>query len=224
MVRLGEFGVRLIEAVSPGRWRVLVIRAGRSLNGNYYSEDVLKQAVTDGVFEGVPARAVKWSRVWNHLPAIAKRLFPQGFADTIIGFFTEASWDEEEWGITATLTLNEGMEWVDAILTGAAKAGASKALGWSIDGEAEVEEDGDTTIVKRIVRVEGVDLVTRPSAGGRTIGKLAESIAAECGGKENVMKDRIKRLLGKVSQLHAALLEGVDVDALVEAEDLDKAL
>lgn len=222
---LGQFAVRLLEA-SPGRWRVLIIRAGRSLNGNYYSEDVLKQAIADGVFESVPARAIRWQRVWNHLPALAKRLFPQGFADTIIGFFTEPAWDEEEWGVVATLTLNEGMEWVDKLLAGAAKARATKALGWSIDGEAEVEEDTDgTRIVKRITKIEAVDLVTRPSAGGRTLGKLAESLAAECGGTEGTeMKEKIKKLLEKVRQLHAALLESVDVDKLVEAEDLDKAL
>ncbi len=222
---IGNFIVRLLEATGAGRWRVLIIRAGRSLNGNFYSDEVLKKAVSDGVFEGVPARAVKWGRVWNHLPALAKRLFPQGFADTIIGFFTEAAWDDEEWGVVATLTLNEGMDWVDKLLAGAAKAGATKALGWSIDGQAEVEQDEEDVIVKRITKIEAVDLVTRPSAGGRTIGKLAESLAAECGGTEDrVMKEKIKKLLEKARQLHAALLEGIDLDQVVEAEDLDRAL
>lgn len=231
-MKLSEGLVHLLEA-SGRRWRVLLISAGKSRNqrGLEYPADTLKAAVQEGVFDGIPAKALRFDRIYAHLPRGLKQQFPQGFADVVVGGLHEAKWDEALQGVTATLELAEGATWFEPLLRLSQRLGG-KLFGWSIDGDGKLRE-GSENVVDRILSVDSVDFVTAAARGGRTLEpleeQLIESFAAEMtGGEPNakggIMKDRIRKLLERVRQRNAALLEGIDVEQLVENEDLDKAL
>ena len=146
-----------------GRWLIRAIRAGLSANGNFYPEAVLRDAAP--LFDGVRVlvRADE-----DHLAGRAKdvrnligRLVAPAFVDGRDGAPGE---------VRAELELIEPEGAVAAKLRGAWERGMADLMGFSIvaRARARIGRVGDRAvrIAERIERIDSVDLVVEPGAGG----------------------------------------------------------
>lgn len=146
-----------------GRWLIRAIRAGLSANGNFYPEAVLRDAAP--LFDGVRVlvRADE-----DHLAGRAKdvrnligRLVAPAFVDGRDGAPGE---------VRAELELIEPEGAVAAKLHGAWERGMAGLMGFSIvaRARARIGRVGDRAvrIAERIERIDSVDLVVEPGAGG----------------------------------------------------------
>lgn len=183
MVQLSESGEQfldtsdgscLIEAIEPtGKTiDVLVIKAGTSMNGKRYRSNVLREAVTRGVFDGARsfasegtdhygARGVKalcgW---WDHARYAEKVQLPNGrVAEGVAAYYHPTDRNLRE-------TL------VEAI-----KGGRPDLIGFSIFGDgplSPVRENGRTIQdVGRIESIDSIDPVMHPAAGGQALRLVA---------------------------------------------------
>jgi len=165
-----EAGVAEVSAAKPGRMLVRLIKAGWSLNGNYYPAEVLKR---DG--------ATAWPRgtqaFIDHATEEEDYARPAGSVEKLAAIQTEdAHWDEESQSLVAWTRLFE--PWRGPLMD-MAKAEAEEGLsviGMSIRAYvlAEHGEVGGRrgNIVSSIEQGRSVDFVTRPAAGGAILNIL----------------------------------------------------
>ncbi|MCB1909983.1 MAG: hypothetical protein KDH15_21690 [Rhodocyclaceae bacterium] len=159
----------LLEAVGEadaGRWLIRVIRAGRSGNGNYYPDAVLREAVplVNGtrVFVKGDAEHLKGGGkdVRNLIGGLSNARFVEG-----------ASADTGEIQAELTLIRPDGDTAVQ--LREAYARGLSNLLGFSIDcsgtTKTELREGRKVRVAKHIRKVSSVDLIVEPGAGGELI-------------------------------------------------------
>ena len=204
---------------APGaRWRVRVIRAGASANGTYYPEAALRAAAP--LFAG--ARVL----VRSDEDHIAGR---GADVRNIAGRIAAPRWAEGAGApgeIRAELELLDPSGPVGRLLAGAHARGMTGLMGLSIvaRGRArvgEIEDDGRrraVTVVESIDRVDSVDLVVEPAAGGALIG-LVEAVCGASAGRapapspdndrkeDDAMRERMRRYIE--TQLGGARLEGL---------------
>ena len=160
----------LIEALDTGqpgrRWRIRVIRAGLSGNGNFYPDAVLREAAAR--FDGV-------------------RVFVKGDADhlagkgkdfrNLIGRLTEPRFVEgqgKDGGeIQATLEMLDAGDAVSTKLREAWDRKMTGLFGFSIDarGQTETGRIGGrrARVATQISEISSVDLIVEPGAGGALI-------------------------------------------------------
>lgn len=187
-VQVAQSGEPPAAAAPVGRlWDVAIIRAGRSLTGENFRPEVLREAAP--LWVGAPVYEYRYSKTAeekaagqdgaHHLPAevadtdVAKR----GLVGDQIGEVTRAWWDETEQAIVGTVAIDDPA--AQAKLKNAWDRGAigksaeEDAFGFSIFAEA-VRSQADPKEVQKIVRGNSLDLVNRPAAGGRFKRLVAE--------------------------------------------------
>ncbi|WP_431282717.1 hypothetical protein ACQW02_25470 [Humitalea sp. 24SJ18S-53] len=202
----------ILEAAAgaSNTYRVRVIRAGLSANGNLYPDAVLREAVA--LFQG--ARVfVKGDR--EHLAGAGKDV------RNLIGGLSEPRFVEggkpNTGAIEAVLTLILGE--ADPIATKLREAvtlGLTDLFGLSVDvAGTSVAGAGGVRVARRFAKVNSVDLIVEPGAGGQVIA------FREAAGEGTTM-DR-DQLLAFLKANNPALLEGVD-EATVTVEALQAIL
>lgn len=161
--------ITILEATgSPAgvRWRVRVIRAGLSGNGNLYPDSVLREAVT--LFDG--ARVFVKSDA-EHLAGGGKDV------RNLVGKLTEPVFVEARNGepaeIQAVLNIIEPDGAIGTKIREAHQRNMSDIFGLSIDatGKAEPAQFAGRTVrkVTQLSAVKSVDLIVEPGAGGQII-------------------------------------------------------
>ncbi len=219
-----EAQVVLLEAddKTPGTFLIRVIKAGLSGNRNFYSDSVLREALS--LFEGVRV-LVKSDE--EHLAGKGKDV------RNIIGqlsdpqFIEGAALDTGE--IRATLTMIEPEGDVTVKLREACNRGLTGLFGFSIDANGSAKRGRiaghAARIAKKITKVKSVDLIVEPGAGGEVI----ELIEAHSG--DNTMREMLIKLIEakrpdllkgkKVDDLSDDELEGIFKEAIEPVEDAD---
>lgn len=144
------------------KWRIRVIRAGKSGNNNFYPDAVLREAAP--LFDGV--------RVF--VKSDAEHIKGQGKSFTqLIGQLSDARFVEgqgkDSGEIQATLTLLASAGEVPAKLREAYDAGMSDLFGFSIDADAMTQKRGNLREATRFTKIHSVDLIIEPGAGGELI-------------------------------------------------------
>lgn len=154
-----------------GRWKVRILRAGLSLNRNYYTDDTLRKAVP--LFEGVRV-FVKSDQ--EHLAGGGKDV--RNIVGRIVGvaFVPGAGRDQGE--LQGVLELVSPDSEIGMKLRDAWERGMAGMFGLSIDAKAgrQVGRVGGerANILSDFTEVMSVDLVVDPAAGGGII-NLIES-------------------------------------------------
>lgn len=177
-------------------WRLAVIKTGWSKNGKFYPAEVLEAAVPR--FEGATVNAFKFSGEFhNHLPSGTSEQNPAGFALNVEGWLEDAKFESlesyglEGHGITALFNVTDPK--LAETLRSAWEKGKKDLLGFSIDAEGKMAR-GDAEglsglIVTSIDKVNSLDVVSQPAAGGqllRIVASLDNPIK-----KENTMLRRL---------------------------------
>ena len=146
--------------------RVTLIRPGWSLNGRYYSKEVLGEALP--LFEGGKAYA-------DHPGRTDAKNRPERSINDIVGWYDNAK-QESDGRITANLNVVRENVWpiIEAAATrNPGLAGVSiNALGDTSQGTREGRKG---IVVEAIVKHNSTDIVTTPAAGG----KFEQLIAAD---------------------------------------------
>jgi hypothetical protein len=204
----------ILEALGDGdkpvrRYKVRVIRAGMSLNNNFYPDAVLREAVP--LFNG--ARVFAKSDA-DHLKSGGKDV------RNLIGQLTEAAFapgpGPDSGEIQAVMTLINPAADIAVTIREAVAGGMAGLFGLSIDASAKVarRKVGGVTITEaqQLLKIKSVDLIVDAGAGGAVL-DLAEAAAPE-------HEDDMTRaqLLAKIKAHRPALLAGVDEATLTEAQ------
>ena len=199
-----------VETQEPSKdgskWEVVIIQAGESLNGNYYSSEALQSAPK--LFEGAKCYARTEDQ---HLKDTNASL------TTLVGGYSNVR--EENGKLYGTLSIIEKA--VREKLLEAWNLGMKNLFGLSIVAEGKVSKRGN---IKRYVEsfknVISVDIVMNPAAGGEFV-KLVAS--AKLPKQEEVVKvDRTKEnaLIALIEAESGGLekLKGKDRGTISEAE------
>lgn len=154
-----------LEAADDGkglRWRIRVIRAGLSGNGNYYPDGVLREAVA--LFDN--------ARVFAKADAEHVAGGGKSFAQ-LIGRLCEPVFVEgkapDTGEVQATLDLLASAGDVPAKLREAHERGMANLFGFSIDAIGKVKVQRGRRLAESIKRVRSVDLIIEPGAGGELL-------------------------------------------------------
>jgi hypothetical protein len=189
-------GGALLESLDTEgwKWRIQVIAAGRSANGNEYPLNVLHEAVN--AYAGVPAF---YGRGVDHNPN------ERGF-DSIAGYVTDPAPNPR--GIEATLEINRGKpEMREAFMHG---YDVAQRTGRSPFGFSHVVPAGGAIVeaikprgyrVKAITQVSSVDVVVTPAAGGALLNPLSES-------QDSFVPDPLQEAIVNVAELLARYRAG----------------
>lgn len=215
-----NYQARLIESkdAQGKEWEVVLIQAGKSLNNKTYPPEVLKKATN--LFENARAYAYEFKgKVWNHLPETIRKIIPEGCIKNIVGWYDNpryASFEDEQGksqeGILAKLHISENAEWLQKFLKDAWEHGKKSLLGFSIDGDGEVDKDG---VVKEIRSIEEVTIVSNPAAGGQLCRLLA--------GLEIIEEEQmewLKKLYAFAKGIKESLIEGIDVEKITPEQEV----
>lgn len=168
-----------------GRFNVRIIRAGLSENRNFYADEVLRNAVM--AFEG--------SRVFAKSDAQHLRLEGRDVRN-LVGRISDVSFrpgnapDNGE--LYGTLELLEPEGHIGTMLREASSRGMTDMFGLSIDARArhkiQMIDGKPARVVTGFIKVESVDLIVDPGAGGGII-NLIESRKINSGVRSHAMDD-----------------------------------
>ncbi len=202
-----------------GRWLIRVIRAGLSLNGNYYPDSTLREAAP--LFEGV---RVYLKPDIEHVKGSAPDFNKLVGALQASRFVEGATPDTGE--VQAEFVLIEPSGPVNTKLTEAYSRGLSSLFGFSIDANAKIEKTTRAgkrvREAKRLLSVSSVDLIVEPGAGGELI-RLIEAVDPRNLENEVMNREEILRMLkAKAPTVYAKL--GADATDEQLREALDTAL
>ncbi|MGO1078333.1 phage major capsid protein [Inquilinus sp. CA228] len=203
-----QFQGPFLEAVELGdagakKFLIRVIRAGASGNGNFYPDAALREALP--MFNG--ARVFSKSDE-EHLAGKGKDF------RNLVGRLAEAKFVAGQGGqdtgeIQAVLELLQPTGPIATKLREAWDRGMAELFGFSIDAVARTRTrntaKGPLREAKSFTRVNSVDLIVEPGAGGEVI-NLIEAKADEAGGT-TMLRDMIIR---QVEALRPDLLKGKD--------------
>jgi hypothetical protein len=152
-------GAVLPAEVAPRTFEVICMRSGEA-NGLYYPAEALQRSVQEGLWEGATAFA-------NHAsPAAETR--PGGRAiEDVVGVLSSAQWTGE--AILARLTCSGPKGEMVAQLAReilAAQERGEPAPNIGLSADLIVQRERQSNRIQRIVRVNSVDVVYSPAAGG----------------------------------------------------------
>lgn len=197
-------GGAFLEAAEAGRFKIRVIEGGLSLNGNFYPDTTLREATPlfDGARVFVKADAdhiaLKGKDFRNLIGGLKAPMFVEGKAP-------------DTGQIHATLQLIDpnGVESVK--LREAYQRGLTGLFGFSIDAEAlgrrETRAGRSQVRAEKFTKINSVDLIVEPGAGGRVIGLVEAK-------KESIM-DRAQ-IIALLEAKRPDLLQGKKVDQLTD--------
>lgn len=170
------FTSEAVKRQPKGTMRVHYIRAGWSLNGRNYPEDLLK---TEGVSAAVPGTLL----YVDHATTREDQERPSGTVTRLAAVQVGAAWwDEEAKAVAANVRLFEG-PWKESLIDMADTIGLS-VRAWITTEPGEVDgQAGD--IVRSIEGYKSVDFVTVPAAGGAII-SVYESVGEPADEARNV--------------------------------------
>lgn len=195
-----SISLQIIEAAGKkdGReWDVLLIQAGLSENGRYYPADTLRKAAP--LFEGVASYA-------DHATDAERQARPERSIKDKVGKFTHPEFGN----FSIRGRMIEGIKarfkvvasWLKEALLEADSAGEPDFFGFSIDAEGKVtrKEQGGKMVswVEAITRVNSVDVVTMPAAGGqivRLVASAANNNAPEGAGGIDMDPEEIRKIM-----------------------------
>jgi len=202
-VTLREAQGDFLEAQSEQglKWRIRVIRAGLSGNRNFYPDVVLREAAA--LFNG--ARVFEKSDE-EHIKGKGKS-FKQLVGQLSNAVFVEGkSTDSGE--IQADLDVLSSSGDAPAKMLEAFQRGMAGLFGFSIDADGSAKRDKGRRVATKISRVNSVDLIIEPGAGGQLI-NLIEAINPE---EQHDMALR-ERMIEAVKKAHkGSLPEGLDTE------------
>lgn len=189
-------GLRLVEAEGEAAgvvWEATLIEAGISQNGAFYSDAVLREAVP--LFDGVRI-CIKPDA--QHLKATTRDI------NQVIGWAEEPRFVEgaatDKGRIVARLNLSGLPENTRNLLVAAARSGRQEIAGLSIDaygkGSMRMVEGKRVRVPSSISRIESVDLIVEPGAGGRLI-RLVEAAPdpSTPGDREMKLREQMLRFI-----------------------------
>lgn len=207
----------IFREASDGSIAVTLIRAGRSINRNYYPDAVLREAAP--MFEGV--------RVFNK--SDAEHISGKGKAvDALLGGIYGVRFVEGKGADTGSLVgtfkpINPSDPAVTK-MTEAVKRGMQGLLGLSIDATAKTKprKEGAEQLREavRFLKVSSVDLIVEPGAGGgldRLVEAAADSLPSPQP-KEKAMPLWKQRMLEAVKAKDPAKHATVNVDTITDDE------
>lgn len=176
-IAVQEASHTFVEAVDEAGtvWDVVVIRAGRSANGNYYPDAVLREAKT--LFDGARVFAKADT---EHVKGEGKSV------EKLVGWLSDVSFVEgrapDTGRVTARLNISAAEERLRKFLVDAHKRGRKDIVGLSIDahgtGKMEMREGKKTRVAQAIRKVNSVDIIVEASAGGEFV-RLVEAVSQE---------------------------------------------
>lgn len=193
-----------IESVSDAgsKFLITVIEAGISYNHTNYPADVLREATP--LFEG--ARVFVKSDE-EHIKGQGKS-FTNLIGQLTKPRFVEAAGSKKLGAIQATLELLKSAGDVSDKLVEAVERGMTELFGFSIDCDGKAEKRGKLREARQIQRVNSVDLIIEPGAGGRVI-RMVEAKQPQ----EDSTMTLKQRMLEAIKRQKPALLEGLDQDS-----------
>lgn len=195
--------VEAVGGAESGKWLIRVIQAGTSLNGVFYSDEVLREAVL--LIEG--CRVFKKSDD-EHIKGDGKSV------DNLIGRLAEAKFvagkTPDTGEVRAVLSLIEPDGAVAVKIREAAARGMNDLYGFSIDAngaaKTQMREGRKVKVATSITKVNSVDLIVEPGAGGR----LIRMIEAVNNTGDHEMRNK---LLEKIKQVNPVLAESLGHEA-----------
>jgi hypothetical protein len=198
-------------------WRVMIIRAGWSKNGVFYSPAVLK--ASRKLFESAKVNAFQFKdHYFDHLPEEAGDMVRQGFAKNLAGWLESVQYEKvgAEEGLTGDFHVTDNF--IRETFRNSWEDGKRDLLGFSIDAKGSLvpgTAEGKTgKIAQEIKHVNSVDIVTLPAAGGRLL-----RMVASMGGNPMDIKKLIEMVRDNPEIL--GLEEGVDVKDKSDEEVLN---
>ncbi|MEW8494243.1 MAG: hypothetical protein AB2604_10595 [Candidatus Thiodiazotropha taylori] len=205
--REAHSGGVFVEAVSGSTFRIRVIRAGLSGNKTLYPDAVLREAVP--LFDGVRV-FVKSDE--EHIKGKGKDF------RNLIGRLSNPKFiegKEKDTGeIQADLELLDSAEVTPKLREAVERDMAEDLFGFSIDADGTAKKRKGFREAKKITKVQSVDLIIEPGAGGQII-KLIEAMTEET---DVALREHMIEAVKRAN--NDALPEGLDVeddDALVAA-------
>jgi hypothetical protein len=172
--------------------RVTVIRGGKSLNGYFYSEEMLQTI----------ARLIEWAHAYaDHGDATQAT---RSLRD-MVGFYSDAAYIApvagEVYGrVDATLHILASADWLWLLVREACQLGRSNLVGLSIDifGHWQQDKIHNAKVVTRILALNSCDIVTRPSAGG-SIQRILHGDVPLPHGEEDVCAEGSRSIMSETS-------------------------
>ena len=138
-----------------GHVKLVLITPGAGSSGKY-SEEVLRQAEADRVFQAGCLSFI------DHATDGQEWERPEGSIKDLAGVLTEdAHWDDAAGGLVAEAKIFS--HWLPVIES------MNESVGVSIRASGEVEEAEGGRVIKRLVEARSVDFVTRAGRGGRVL-------------------------------------------------------
>lgn len=189
------------------RWLIRVVRAGLSGNNNYYPDAVLREALP--MFNGARVFAKADD---EHLAGKGKSVRNLIGRLTSPTFIEGASTDQGE--VRAVFELLESAGEIPAKLREAWGRGMTSLFGFSIDAAGHAKTEAGRRTAQKITKVNSVDLIIEPGAGGQLI-NLLEAKSPE---EDDDMKLR-ERMIEAVKAANKGVLPAgfnVDDDAALE--------
>lgn len=205
--------VEAVDGQDSGKWLIRVIKAGLSRNGTFYGDAVLREAVS--LFDG--ARVFIKSDI-EHVKGGGKdvRGLVGGLGQT--RFVEGAMPDTGE--IQAVLTMIEADGDVAVKLREASARGLGGLFGFSIDadgkGKRETRGGKPVRVATAITKVNSVDLIVEPSAGGELI-RMVEAFNPQEDNEMSLRTTMLEEIKAKNPAAHAKLGDSASDDEITAA-------
>lgn len=191
--------IESVDKVAGSKFLITVIEAGISYNNTNYPPAVLREATP--LFDG--ARVFVKSDE-EHLKGQGKS-FSNLIGQLTQPRFVEAAGGKKLGAIQATLELLKSAGDVSDKLVEAVQRGMTELFGFSIDCDGTAKQAGKLREAKQIQRVNSVDLIIEPGAGGRVI-RMVEAKQPQ----EDINMTLLQRMLEAIKRQNPALLSGLD--------------
>lgn len=200
----------VIEAAGEGRFRVRILRAGLSINRNFYPDAALREAVP--LFEG--ARVIVKDD-GEHLRSRGRD--PRAVLGRVTGVTFVPGPTTDSGALEAVFEAIDPADPMIVRLREAAQRSMLDLFGLSIDARAKFTEARGIRTVTRFTAVNSVDLIVEPGAGGRVLDVLEAA--------DNTREDHMDRarIIALIKKHRPGFLEGKDIDALTN-DDLEALL
>lgn len=192
----------VLEAAGEGRFRVRILRAGLSVNRNFYPDAALREAVP--LFEG--ARVIVKDD-GEHLRSRGRD--PRAVLGRVTGVtFVPGTGGADSGALEAVFEAIDPNDPMIVRLREAAQRQMLDLFGLSIDARAKFTEARGIRTVTKFMAVNSVDLIVEPGAGGRVLDVLEAA--------DNINEDQMDRarIIALIKKHRPAFLEGKDIDAL----------
>lgn len=212
-VRMAEASESFLEATdAEGRtWDAVLIRSGLSANKTFYPDAVLREAAP--LFEG--ARVLARSDA-DHIKGDGKD------ARNIVGWISGAKFTEgaslDTGRVVGTFNFGAGAQALRETVTDAWKRGKRDLVGLSIDANGTagfaMREAKRVRVAKSITKVNSVDLIVDPSAGGALV-RLVEAAAPDNAKEPDPMK---ALMLAKIKAKAPTVYAQINLDTITDRE------